>query len=680
MKKLIIFLILVNSSHFLNAQRHSPYKPEDIKTTKQLFKALVNSSNLDSLTQLAASKNDNDIRPLALFALTIQYLNSNLDSSLKYVKQFNAVSSKSKFWEANGDVIMGDIYLRLGNSSLALKNMLKGTKILQELNDSSGMGMAYWNLGKLYQSINNYSKAINYYSISIKVSSSAKENGPLIYSMIYLGNLYVELGSLDSALFYTRSVYEIRYEMAVAERRTFMPILLAQLGNIYQKQGNIPLARTYYRMALDEAYSSNNLEAAISARLGMAMLLKNENAFDSSYRYSIEALNLARRLNKPDLLLKTQTFLKDIFKEKGIIDSSFRYQETIISERDSLERINRISDISLAEQQWVQEAEAQQKELQTKSKLYILIGSLVIFLFAAIFLYINNRQKQKLNVVLNQQKDEIQRTLAELKTSQAQLIQSEKMASLGELTAGIAHEIQNPLNFVNNFSDVNKELIEDLNAERLKPKEERDEQLESEILNDLKENEEKINHHGKRADVIVKGMLEHSRKSSGQKEPTDINKLADEYLRLSYHGLRAKDKSFNATIETDFDNSIGKINIIPQDVGRVLLNLFNNAFYAVSKRQEAQGKEYEPTVSMSTKKSENCVLITVSDNGNGIPQKNLNKIFQPFFTTKPTGEGTGLGLSLSYDIIKANGGEIKVESKEGEGSEFIVQLSSIDNV
>jgi signal transduction histidine kinase len=250
------------------------------------------------------------------------------------------------------------------------------------------------------------------------------------------------------------------------------------------------------------------------------------------------------------------------------------------------------------------------------------------------------------------------------------------MASLGELTAGIAHEIQNPLNFVNNFSDVNKELLEELKAERLKPKAERDEPNEDEIVNDVIANEEKINHHGKRADAIVKGMLQHSRTSTGVKEPTDINALADEYLRLSYHGLRAKDKSFNAEMKTDFDNSIGKINIIPQDIGRVLLNLFNNAFYAVNERlrQAQPDSHYQPAISVTTKKLENRVFITVSDNGNGMPQKVVGKIFQPFFTTKPTGQGTGLGLSLSYDIVKAHGGEIKVESKEEEGTEFIIQL------
>ncbi len=295
-------------------------------------------------------------------------------------------------------------------------------------------------------------------------------------------------------------------------------------------------------------------------------------------------------------------------------------------------------------------------------------------------LSLTRRELDESNISLSNANNSLNSTLSELKSAQAQLIQSEKLASLGELTAGIAHEIQNPLNFVNNFSEVNSELIEELKAERQKQQADRDEKLEEQILNDIKANEEKIIHHGKRADAIVKGMLLHSRSSSGQKELTDINALADEYLRLSYHGLRAKDKSFNATIKTDFDNSIGKINIIPQDIGRVLLNLFNNAFYAVNEGISSKSNSYKPTVSVTTKKFENHVIITVSDNGNGIPQKILDKIFQPFFTTKPTGEGTGLGLSLSYDIIKAHGGEIKVENLfEGntvqpEGAEFIILL------
>ena len=280
------------------------------------------------------------------------------------------------------------------------------------------------------------------------------------------------------------------------------------------------------------------------------------------------------------------------------------------------------------------------------------------------------RQKIELEKQVLERTSELKQSLEELKSTQSQLIQSEKMASLGELTAGIAHEIQNPLNFVNNFSEVNQEMIDELKSELATG----NLQLANEIADDIKSNEEKINHHGKRAEAIVKGMLQHSRQSSGKKEPTDINALCDEYLRLSYHGLRAKDKSFNAAIKTDFDESIGKRNIVAQDIGRVLLNLINNAFYAVSKRQEAEGNEDEPTVSVTTKKSENSVLITVSDNGGGIPDSIKEKIFQPFFTTKPTGSGTGLGLSLSYDIVKAHGGEIKLIGREGEGSKFIIEL------
>jgi len=269
-----------------------------------------------------------------------------------------------------------------------------------------------------------------------------------------------------------------------------------------------------------------------------------------------------------------------------------------------------------------------------------------------------------------EEKAQVESTLQELRSTQTQLIHSEKMASLGELTAGIAHEIQNPLNFVNNFSEINSELIDDLTNELTAGNTEEA----VSIAKDIKENEQKINHHGKRADGIVKGMLQHSRASTGQKEATDINALADEYLRLAYHGMRAKDKDFNITLRTDFDPSIGTINIVPQDIGRVLLNLYNNAFYAVTEKKKQAGEENKPIVSVSTKKTGNKVEVKIQDNGIGIPQTVLDKIFQPFFTTKPTGQGTGLGLSLSYDIVRAHGGEIKVDTAESEFAEFVIQL------
>jgi len=278
------------------------------------------------------------------------------------------------------------------------------------------------------------------------------------------------------------------------------------------------------------------------------------------------------------------------------------------------------------------------------------------------------------NVILEQKVSErtyeLHKSLEDLKSAQSQLIQSEKMASLGELTAGIAHEIQNPLNFVNNFSEVSAELVDEMNAEIEKGNTEDVKH----IASDLKHNLEKINHHGKRAGDIVKGMLQHSRSSSGQKEPTDINALADEYLRLAYHGLRAKDKSFNAKFETHLDHTLPEINVVSQDIGRVILNLINNAFYAVTLRHSKGDSGYEPTVIVSTKNLGDKIEISVKDNGTGIPEHIKEKIFQPFFTTKPTGQGTGLGLSLSYDIVKVHGGELKVETKEGEGSHFSIQL------
>ena len=364
------------------------------------------------------------------------------------------------------------------------------------------------------------------------------------------------------------------------------------------------------------------------------------------------------------------------------IDSTYKYQRLALVVNDSINniRIRNLADfqkLSLVEVMRLESLEKEKIQSLSKIRTYSMLVGLAVLSIIGFILYRNNRQKQKANLVLQEQKQKVETTLQELKSTQTQLIQSEKMASLGELTAGIAHEIQNPLNFVNNFSELNKELLVEM-------KEEMDKGNISdakEIANDVIANEEKINHHGKRADAIVKGMLQHSRSSSGVKEPPDINALCDEYLRLSYHGFRAKDKSFNATMKTDFDPSIGNINIIPQDIGKVVLNLLTNAFYVVDEKKKLNIPGYEPTVTISTSRFPlpgrgvgGEVIIKVTDNGNGIPQKVLDKIFQPFFTTKPTGQGTGLGLSLSYDIIKAHDGELKVETREGEGSEFIIQL------
>jgi signal transduction histidine kinase len=353
--------------------------------------------------------------------------------------------------------------------------------------------------------------------------------------------------------------------------------------------------------------------------------------------------------------------------------------------KDSLfgpQKFKQLQLLMLDEQEQQQKIEREQEAYRNKIKYTSLFIALGIFLLIAFILMRNNRQKQKANNLLNEQKNKIETTLAELKSAQAQLIQSEKMASLGELTAGIAHEIQNPLNFVNNFSEVTNELIEEMKTEFNN----NDKEAAFGIADEVKKNLEKILYHGKRADEIVKGMLQHSRTGSGMKESTDINLLVDEYLRLSFHGWRAKDKSFNVSIQTDLGDKLENIEIVPQDIGRVLLNLFNNAFYAVTEKKKNSptidgGIPYEPRVTVSTKavKPQSgvgglWVEIIIQDNGPGISEIAKEKIFQPFFTTKPAGKGTGLGLSLSYDIIKTHNGEIKVESGENKGTTFIILL------
>jgi two-component system, NtrC family, sensor kinase len=381
--------------------------------------------------------------------------------------------------------------------------------------------------------------------------------------------------------------------------------------------------------------------------------------------------------NSDTYLAEISPLVAELYKANNQPDSAYKYLLLSVTLKDGLYNTDRVRQFqtlgfneAVRRQQLEQQSKEAKQKYDTRVKMYVLVAGMLAVAMVAFVLYRNNKHKQKANTLLRLQKREIETTLGELRNTQKQLIQAEKMASLGELTAGIAHEIQNPLNFVNNFSDVNKELL-------LEMQEELDNgnmAAAKTIAKDVIDNEEKINHHGKRADAIVKGMLQHSRLNNGLKEPTDINKLADEYLRLAYHGLRAKDKSFNARLNTGFDESIGTINVIPQDMGRAILNLITNAFYVVGEKKKQAGDSYEPTVTVSTSKKGDKIEIRVADNGSGIPQKVLDKIFQPFFTTKPTGQGTGLGLSLAYDIVKAHGGELKVETREGVGSEFVILL------
>jgi signal transduction histidine kinase len=376
--------------------------------------------------------------------------------------------------------------------------------------------------------------------------------------------------------------------------------------------------------------------------------------------------------------------ISDCYERLGSYDSSFVYLKFATLLNDKLEKAEKkkIQEFQIAGfEETLKNQELEKEKIQTQHDIrtYGMLGGLFILTVIGFILYRNNQKEKKAKNQLQEKNHIIEKTLTELKTTQAQLIQSEKLASLGELTAGIAHEIQNPLNFVNNFAEVSAEMLEELEEELDKG----DTQEVKAIAADLKQNLSKINHHGKRAASIVRGMLEHSRTSTGVKEPTDLNALADEYLRLAYHGLRAKDSSFNATMETHFDPDLPHLEVVPQDIGRVILNLINNAFYAVAERSRStvtekakQGIEgYHPTVTVSSSIVGDKVEISVKDNGNGIPETIKDKIFQPFFTTKPTGQGTGLGLSLAYDIVtKGHGGNLAVESTPGSGTSFVIQF------
>ncbi|MCK6692626.1 MAG: ATP-binding protein [Thermoanaerobaculia bacterium] len=401
---------------------------------------------------------------------------------------------------------------------------------------------------------------------------------------------------------------------------------------------------------------------------------------DSSLYYAGQTLRIAQGVSDSlELTQEADDLISRIYEKLGDFKKALRYKQMALDAREKLYNDNKkkeLNNITFRIKQSELEFAAAEKQYRSRFLLYSVLAGLFVILFIASILYYQNRQKQKANAIL-------EKTLSNLQSTQTQLIQSEKLASLGELTAGIAHEIQNPLNFVNNFSELSVDLTKDLKDEISKPDVDKD--YVDELLTDLTQNQEKINHHGKRAAAIVSGMLYHARASTGKKEPTDLNALADEYLRLAYHGLRAKNPNFNAKMVTDFDPTVGKVEVIPQDMGRVLLNLINNAFYAVQQRQRSAAQDlpglqnleglYAPTVTVSTQKTDNQIVIKVKDNGTGIPEEVKAKIFQPFFTTKPTGQGTGLGLSLAYDIVvKGHGGTLEVESTEDVGSEFIIQL------
>ncbi len=600
------------------------------------------------------------------------YYFSKPDSCLILAEQAIELSRKLKFQngEFKGLSTAGEALRFLGEFPRALEMQFKALQLSRHIRDKGSEAATMSFIGFIYVELNEYRQALNYFYLAKNMYDNLSDAVMSTYNLSNIGNAYEKMNMLDSALYFQQQASVNSVEAAHKNLRI---LIMTRLGIIYTRLGKHKEALEYSYNALQNAYLIGDGVSTSKIQILIAELFLTLNQKDSSLHYARLAFATGKHVSQKLQILQASNLLAKLFRDK-MPDSAIYYQDIAITMNNSLygpEKFRQLQLLTLKEQEQQQQILKEKEQNTTKARMFALLIMLALFLIIALLLFRNNRHKQKVNLQLQEQKNEIQETLTILKSTQNQLVQSEKMASLGELTAGIAHEIQNPLNFVNNFSDVNTELIEDMEQEIDKG----NFQEVNTIAKDIKENEQKINHHGKRADAIVKGMLQHSRNSSGQKEPTDLNALADEYLRLSYHGLRAKDKDFNAKFTTDFDENIGKVEVVPQDIGRVLLNLFTNAFYAVTEKKKQKGEDYEPTVTLSTKKSGDKVEIRVKDNGMGIPLKVLDKIFQPFFTTKPTGQGTGLGLSLSYDIIKAHGGELKVETKDGIGATFIIQLS-----
>ena len=651
--------------------------------------------------RLAISRAKDDTTRISIFipmaaAFGFNADQTNTDSALYYVngamqllEDMHSKNKTSQWSRYIGNVMYAsDIKSRLlhslGDYPQALELHFRVLQMATENKDSFSIVTTMLNIADDYSSMKDYPHCYDYCRRAQALYVAIPRTSHVLFGvfdrMLFgaLAHIYNDLDIPDSTLYYARRMLQSAISDDV-ERDVAGASQL--LGDNCAARGLTDSAFYYYRLSLLHASNTNMVHAIILSQKGLSELFKGKGQVDSALYYAQAAMltiqdnrNLVRAWSEnPDsYLADLSPLLAHLYKIKQQPDSAYKYLQLSVELKDSLFNLDKQRQFqsltfteTLRQQQEEQKIKEARQKFETQLKMYGLLGGIVVLLFFAIILFRNNKQKQKSNMVLQNQKKDIENALTELRNTQKQLIQSEKMASLGELTAGIAHEIQNPLNFVNNFSEVNKELIAEMKEEITKGNYDEANAL----AKDVEENEEKINHHGKRADAIVKGMLQHSRSSTGVKEPTDINALADEYLRLSYHGMRAKDKNFNATMKTDFDEPIGKISIIPQDIGRVLLNLFNNAFYAVNEKaknhQPLKGsKEYEPTVTVSTKSVKSPsgdlgVLLTIKDNGNGIPQKIVDKIFQPFFTTKPTGEGTGLGLSLSYDIIKSAWRRIK---------------------
>jgi two-component system NtrC family sensor kinase len=586
----------------------------------------------------------------------------------------------------------------------AEKLSLQNLQIMNELKVNLKEGV-YGDLIEIYSGEKEYKKALYYSKQVLQHQESIRRVDFIAWA--YYNTALIYMQAPDSILTAEGILPAKRYELAVEGFNHALQIILkvgktsiadfkqlAYLGlsAAYAKLNDYPRAYNAYKIYVTQSDSIRALtnEAGFTRQAVRYDYLKKQDSLIYAKKLTEEQLKqqkLQTTRQQQALLLNAQQ-LKLSNNEKDIEQLNVLKTKADLQSEENRRKAKEQQLKASQKEKQATKAELTLRNIELtakRSQSYYFMAGIAALLLLSFFIatnYLNqrksNRQITRANHQLSEQQEEItaQRdklaeTLTELKQTQTQLIQTEKLASLGELTAGIAHEIQNPLNFVNNFSEVSVELLEELQEEA---KAGNTEDVLT-IAGDLAQNLKKINQHGKRADSIVKGMLEHSRVSTGQKEPSDLNKLADDYFRLAYHGLRAKDNSFNTELLTDFDQSLPLVNIVPQDIGRVLLNLYNNAFYALQQKSRSAEGAYGPEVSVTTGMENGRVLVKVKDNGNGIPNNIKDKIMQPFFTTKPTGQGTGLGLSLSYDIVvKGHGGSISVETKESEGSTFILSL------
>ncbi len=650
--------------------------------------ASAQRKKIDSLNQVIKTAPDDTNKVRALFELAQQYSFFKPDSGIKIVQHAYSLAVSTKFtrYQRRSLVLLANLYVGVGNFPKAMQLYYDALRLAEIEHDDYAIIQTYNNMGSTYAQMADFPKALQYLRLAKQKHADylaknknvpAKFRRTYVYILNNLAETFLFSDQLDSAALYLDAGIKAQEQ---AHFYDLKGAFMADLGILQGRRGHPDTAMKYFHQAEKAQLTTKDLTNLDILYFAEAHLYKRINKTDSAIFYAQKALSSAREGNYLPDAERASKLLYQLYDQQHNITLAYKYYKTATEISDSLinrDKIRELASLDFEDKQKRQELAAAKIEYEAAVRSYVLGGGIVVLLLLAFIFWRNARQRKEANNLLQQQKEEIEATLEQLKATQTQLVQSEKMASLGELTAGIAHEIQNPLNFVNNFSEVSAEMIEEM-QEELKNG---DKEEAIAISEDIKENLQKIRHHGKRADGIVKGMLEHSRASTGKKESTDLNKLADEYLRLAYHGLRAKDKSFNAELITNFDDKLPKVNAVVQDMGRVLLNLFNNAFYAVQQKAKTAGSDYKPTVEITTsaprppKGGAEGVVVSVRDNGTGIPDNIKEKIMQPFFTTKPTGEGTGLGLSLSYDIVvKGHGGSISINTNESEGTEMIVSL------